>query len=113
MPSISRLDESFRHDFSRSSNLCYSLFRWLIAAWIVATLILSASYAGMLKATMTIPIYTKPISTLHEVIESKLQVEIVDYVEYEGSFSQNQDPIVKHIYDNRVKTEFSPFVKAY
>ena len=61
---------------------------------------------------MTIPIYSKPISTLTDVIESELQVEIVDYVEYEGSFSQNQDPNVKKIYDNRVQKEFSPFINV-
>ena len=66
----------------------------------------------MLKAAMTIPIYSKPISTLTDVIESELQVEIVDYVEYEGSFSQNQDSDVKKIYDNRVQREFSPFINV-
>ena len=66
----------------------------------------------MLKAAMTIPIYSKPISTLTDVIESELQVEIVDYVEYEGSFSQNQDSDVKKIYENRVQKEFSPFINV-
>ena len=61
---------------------------------------------------MTIPIYSKPISTLTDVIESDLQVEIVDYVEYEGSFSQSQDSDVKKIYDNRVQKEFSPFINV-
>ena len=61
---------------------------------------------------MTSPLYSKPISTLIDVIESELQVEIVDYVEYEGSFSQNQDSNVKKIYDNRVQKEFSPFINV-
>ena len=107
------IDEFFRKDITPSSTFCYSFFRWLIAAWITASVILSAGYSGMLKAAMTKPIYTNPISTLNDVVESNLQVEIVDYVEYEGSFSQNQDPIVKQIYDKRVKKEFSPFIKVY
>ena len=66
----------------------------------------------MLTAVMTTPIYSKPISSLHDVIESELPVEIVDYVEYEGSFSKNQDSNVKKIYDNRVKKEFTPFINV-
>ena len=91
------------------SNFSPLIYRWLVITWITAIFILSASYSGMLTAVMTTPIYSKPISSLHDVIESELPVEIVDYVEYEGSFSQNQDSDVKKIYDNRVKMEFSPF----
>ena len=61
---------------------------------------------------MTIPLYSKPISTLTDVLESELQVEIVDYVEYEGSFSQSEDSNVKKIFDNRVNKEFSPFINV-
>ena len=86
--------------------------RWLIVTWITAIFILSSSYSGMLKAAMTIPLYSKPISTLTDVLESELQVEIVDYVEYEGSFSQSEDSNVKKIFDNRVNKEFSPFINV-
>ena len=62
---------------------------------------------------MTLPTYSQPINTLQEVLESGLPVEIVDYVEYEGSFSQNEeDPVVKKIYNNRVKKEFSQFIEV-
>ena len=74
---------------------------------------LSDCYSGMLKAQLITPVYEPPINTLHDIIKSGLPVEIVDYVEYEGSFSQNRDdPNVAKIFDNRIDKEFSPFIEV-
>ena len=39
----------------------------MIAVWIMYCLILATSYAGTLKAFLTTPSYTKPISSLKDV----------------------------------------------
>ena len=55
----------------------------------------------------------KAIDTLQDVYESGLPVEIMDCLEMEGHISQDTDPIVKHIYDNRIVTPFTPWLQGY
>ena len=55
----------------------------------------------------------KAIDTLQDVYESGLPVEMMDCLEMEGHISQDTDPIVKHIYDNRIVTPFTPWLQGY
>lgn len=73
---------------------------------------MSASYSGMLKAAMTKPAFTKAINTMKDVFESGLPVEIMDCLEMEGHISQDSDAMVKQVYDNRIVTPFSSWLKG-
>ena len=88
------------------------LFRWLIGIWTLGAFVLSASYCGMIKAAMMKPTYTKPIDTVTDVYESGLPVEIMDCLEFEGHISEDTDPIVQHVYGNRIRTNYTPWLQG-
>ena len=62
---------------------------------------------------MAVPQFTKPIETIHDIYESGLPVEMVDYGEHGPlDMSRSSDPIVKHVNENRIVKEFSPIVQV-
>ena len=49
---------------------------------------------------------------MKDIYESGLPVEIMDCLEMEGHISQDTDPIVKQVYDNRIITPFTPWLQG-
>ena len=88
-------------------------FRFLLALWLFFCLIICSIYSGALKSQMAVPQLTKPIDTIHDIYESGLPVEMVDYGDHGPlDMSRSSDPIVRHIHANRIIKEFSPIVQA-
>ena len=90
-----------------------SICRFLLAFWLFFCLIISAAYSGVMKSQMAVPQLTKTIDTMHDIYESGLPVEMVDYGDL-GPLAlwRSSDPIVRHIHENRVIKEFSPIVQV-
>ena len=62
---------------------------------------------------MAVPQLTKTIDTMHDIYESGLPVEMVDYGDLGPlDMRRSSDPIVRNIHENRVIKEFSPIVQA-
>ena len=62
---------------------------------------------------MAVPQFTKPIETIHDIYESGLPVEMVDYGDLGPlDMRRSLDPIVRHVHENRVVKEFSPIVQV-
>lgn len=89
------------------------MFRLLLAFWLFFCLIISAAYSGVLKSQMAVPQLTKSIDTMHDIFESGLPVEMVDFGDLGPlDMRRSPDPIVRHIHENRVVKEFSPIVQV-
>ena len=62
---------------------------------------------------MAVPQFTKPINTIHDIYESGLPVEMVDYGDLGPlDMRRSTDPIVRHVHENRVDKEFSSIVQV-
>ena len=67
----------------------------------------------MLKSQMAVPSLTKSIETMRDIYESGLPVEMIDFGDIGTlAMKRSSDPIIKHIYENRVPKEFSPIVQV-
>ena len=94
-------------------NAPYLISRFLLALWLWFCLIICTAYSGVLKSQMAVPQYTKPIDTIQDIYDSGLPVEMVDYGDHGPlTMSRSLDPIVKHVYENRVIKKFSPIVQV-
>ena len=51
--------------------------RWLIMVWMFYCLIISKGYQGVLRSFMIVPVRTKPINRLSEILESGLEWEMI------------------------------------
>ena len=72
-------------------------------------MIMGASYSGNLKAYLTTPVYTQPIDTLKKIVDSQMPIGMMLYgEEEEGLMAISEDPIIKHIWDNKYVVEFTP-----
>ena len=73
--------------------------RIVIGVWIIYCLIISSAYSGNLKAYLTTPMYSDPINSLKDVVESGLPWGMVLYGEDEERLmQQSQDPIIQTIW---------------
>jgi len=72
-------------------------------------LIISACYAGNLKAFLTTPAYTTPINTLADVVKSGLPWGMVLYGEEEQEMmAESTDPIISTIWNKKYVAEYAP-----
>ena len=87
-----------------------SLFhRVMLCTWSLASLIVSSSYAGSLKAALMNPTYGSQLDTLQAVVDSGYPVAILDDGEEENRLIEvSTDPVIKHIYDNRLLVDLMP-----
>nr|XP_040576005.1 ionotropic receptor 21a-like [Lepeophtheirus salmonis] len=82
---------------------CY----WLCGSWFIFCLIITAGYSSKLKSFLTNPIYSKPINTIEDVLESGLPWGMVKYDELEQKMMEkSNDSSIKKIWKNM---EFLPF----
>lgn len=87
--------------------------RWLLATWMLFCLVVTASYAGNLKAFLTTPAFTTPINTLKEVVDSGLPWGMVLYGEEEEEMmARSTDPVIKTIWNDKYVAEYSPTPKV-
>ncbi len=76
-------------------------------------MIVSASYAGNLKAYLTTPAFTSPINTLAEVLKSGLPWQMVLYGEEEEEMmAQSQDSVIKAIWTGKQVVDYAPTPKV-
>ncbi|CAB4069886.1 unnamed protein product [Lepeophtheirus salmonis] len=88
-----------------------SAVTWLCGSWFIFCLIITAGYSSKLKSFLTNPIYSKPINTIEDVLESGLPWGMVKYDELvrkpnKKMMEKSNDSSIKKIWKNM---EFLPF----
>ena len=84
-------------------------FRIVIGVWIIYCLIISSGYSGNLKAYLTTPSFTQPMTTLKDVVDSGLPWGMVLYGEDEERLmAQSQDPIIQTIWRDKITEIYRP-----
>ena len=75
-------------------------------------MILGNAYGGSLKAWLTYPARTQPISNLIDILESGLPWKMVLYGEVEETLMQeSKDPIIQAIWNGKTVTDFTPVLE--
>ncbi|XP_059088023.1 glutamate receptor ionotropic, NMDA 2D-like isoform X1 [Tigriopus californicus] len=97
--------ESITRD-TRSQNA--PALRFLIGTWVIFCMIATYSYGGSVKSFMTNPLFTQPIRTLEELIDSGLPWGMVLYGEEEEEMmAESTDPVIQVIWRDKIVTEYS------
>ena len=78
------------------------LLRCICGIWMLVSLIITQAYSGSLKAFLTNPGLTVPISTVAELLESGFSWEMVLYGEdVEKELSESEDKALKTFWDDK------------
>ena len=77
---------------------------------LVSFFIIAVAYAGNLVSFMTVPVLTKPIDKLEDVLASGLPWEMVVYgVEVEDAMASGAlGPVVKELWEGKIPREYAP-----
>ncbi len=77
-------------------------FRVVCGTWMMYALIISTSYSGSLRAFLSNPGMTEPISTIEGVVDSGLQWNMVLYGEDVETFlSLSEDPVLEKFWNGK------------
>ena len=70
--------------------------------WILYCFVITSSYTGALRAFLITPVFTKPINTLTEVVESGLEWGMILYgEEEERQMAASTDPVISKIWNEK------------
>ena len=84
------------------------LFRLVIGTWMLSCLLISASYAGTLRSHYTNPVFSKPIKTPADIVNSGLSWSMVMIGAEEEQFMQEStDPVIQTIWRNMITDPFA------
>ena len=99
--------ESITKEKNFKTKSCQSL-RLAMAQWILTCFVISASYAGILKAFLTNPTYESSIETLVDILDSGLPWDMVLYgEEIERLMAESDDPVISKIWRDKGIAEYA------
>ena len=86
-------------------------FRVAVMTWLLAGMILSASYGGSLKAFLTKPMYSKTITTYEELVNAGLPWDMVLYgEEIEVFLEQTNDEVLSKLWKEKIIAEYDQYL---
>ena len=86
--------------------------RWLIMVWMFYCLIVSKGYQGVLRSFMIVPVRTKPINRLSEILESGLEWEMISYGAVdETTMATSANPVIRQIWEGKILREWVPVLQ--
>ncbi len=96
---------------SGGESLLTFLSRFFLGLWLLYSLVVTASYGGLLVASSLRPEFTRPVESMADVIESGLPWRYVRYYIdfWDEMFRQSQDPTVREFWEGKTFVEYDAF----